>query len=248
MGSTANPAKQVALVTGASRGIGAAVLTELTQQGMTVHGTATSALGVAAIDAAISAAGGSGQGHMWQADDASTDAPLTAALPAVDVLVCNAGITADGLFMRMRDEDFAQVLTVNLAAPFRLARAYVRPMLKQRNGRIIMMSSIVAGLGNVGQANYAASKAGLEGMVRSLAREIASRNVTANAVAPGFIDTDMTKSTLTDAIKEQLLAQIPAGRIGTPEEVATVVAFLASAAASYINGATIPVNGGMLMG
>lgn len=235
-------ASKVALVTGASRGIGAAIVATLSKQGFVVHGTATSSSGVEAI----SSTGASG--HLWQADDPGTDAKLLEALPQVDVLVCNAGITRDDLFMRMQDEEFSKVLEVNLHAPFRLTKAYLRPMMKQRFGRIIMLSSVVATLGNAGQANYVASKAGLEGMVRSLAREIASRGITVNAVAPGFIDTDMTKEVLTGEIKDKLLAQIPTGRIGTPQDVAGAVAFLATDAASYITGATIPVNGGMVMG
>lgn len=238
---------QTALVTGASRGIGAAILAALGRDGFVVHGTATTVEGAQAVTAVIRAGGWKGEGHVWQAVARLGVAELAATLPAVDVLVCNAGIARDGLIMRCKDEHWDSVLEVNLSATFRLARHYVRPMIRNRNGRIIMLSSVVARLGNAGQANYAASKAGLEGLARSLAREVGGRGITVNAVAPGFIETDMTAQTLVGEAKEQLLAQIPAGRVGSPEEVAAVVSFLASAKASYVTGATIPVNGGLLM-
>ena len=237
------PPKQLsALVTGASRGIGAAVLARLAADGHRVLGTATSTKGAAAISAT-----GHGAGLVYDAADPEAAAALAAQTGAVDVLVCNAGITRDGMFMRMGDDDVDAVLGVNLAAPLRLARAYVRAMAKARFGRIILMSSVIARLGNAGQANYAAAKAGLEGLARALAREFGSRDITVNAVAPGFIETDMTAKALTGELKEKLLAQIPLGRVGSCNDVAAVVAFLASKEAGYVTGATIPVNGGLLM-
>ncbi|MBF2735830.1 MAG: 3-oxoacyl-ACP reductase FabG [Betaproteobacteria bacterium AqS2] len=243
----AEDAKRTALVTGASRGIGAAVLARLAAAGLRVHGTATTAAGAAAIDARLAELGAEGSGVAFRADEEADYEALAAAVPAVDVLVCNAGVTRDGMFMRMAEDDMRAVLEVNLLAPMRLAKQYVRGMAKARFGRIIMVSSVIARLGNAGQANYAASKAGLEGLVRSLAREFGARAVTANAVAPGFIDTDMTKDVLVGDVRDRLLAQIPLGRTGAAEEVAELVAFLASDAAGYITGATLPVNGGLDM-
>lgn len=243
----AEPPPRAALVTGASRGIGAAVLARLAKAGLRVHGTATTAAGAAAIDARLAELGAAGGGLAFRADAEEDYAALAAAVPAVDVLVCNAGVTRDGMFMRMGEDDMRAVLDVNLLGPMRLAKQYVRGMAKARFGRIIMVSSVIARLGNAGQANYAASKAGLEGLVRSLAREFGPRAVTANAVAPGFIDTDMTKDVLVGDVRDRLLARIPLGRTGQAEEVAELVAFLASDAAGYITGATLPVNGGLDM-
>ena len=239
--------KDIALVTGASRGIGAATLKAL---GMScvVHGTATSESGAKAIDETIASAGHEGKGHLYRAGEQGDLERLMESLPAVDVLVCNAGINRDGIFMRMKDADFSDVIEANLAAPFKLTQQYIKGMIKARKGRIIMVTSVVASTGNAGQANYVASKAGLEGLTKSLAREYGRRGVTVNAVAPGLIDTDMTREKISDEVKEALLSSIPLHRAGEPEEVASVIAFLASDAASYITGATIAVNGGMSMG
>ena len=244
---TAAPA-QVALVTGASRGIGRAIALLLAQRGFKVIGSATSAAGAAAISAALTPYGGQGI-----ALDV-TDAPaLDTAIDAIvkqqgglHVLVNNAGITRDQLSMRMKDEDWDAVIDTNLKAVFRASRAAIRPMMKQRFGRIINITSVVGASGNPGQANYAAAKAGVAGMTRSLARELGSRGITVNCVAPGFIQTDMTDS-LPEAQKAALMAQIPLGRLGAPEEIAEAVAFLASAAAGYVTGTELHVNGGMFM-
>ena len=233
---------QKALVTGASRGIGAAVFASLAKDGFAATGTATTAKGAEAINAT-----GLGAGLVYDAANARSTDALLEQLPAVDVLVCNAGITKDGMFMRMGDGDLASVLEVNLAAPFRLARSYVRPMAKARFGRIILLSSVIARLGNAGQANYAASKGAIEALARSLAREFGSRGITVNAVAPGFIETEMTKEVLVGELRGKLVDQIPLGRVGEPGDVAAAVSFLASKEAGYITGATIPVNGGLLM-
>ncbi len=241
---------QVALVTGASRGIGRAIALELAAQGATVVGTATSEAGAAAISEYLAADGGKGRGAVLIVNDAVASEALIDELVkahgSLGVLVNNAGITQDQLAMRMKDEDWSAVIETNMTAVFRLSRAVLRPMMKARGGRIINITSVVGSTGNPGQMNYAAAKAGVEGMSRALAREIGSRNVTVNCVAPGFIDTDMTRE-LTEAQRDAMLAQIPLGRLGQAEEIAKVVAFLASDAAGYVTGATIPVNGGMYM-
>jgi len=240
--------KQVALVTGASRGIGRAIATTLASQGFTVIGTATTESGAASITEALAPLGG--RGIALNVNDApAVDAAIDAILKAdggLHVLVNNAGITRDGLAMRMKDEDWDAVHDTNLKAVFRLSRAVMRPMMKQRYGRIISITSVVGASGNAGQANYAAAKAGVAGMTRALARELGSRNVTVNCVAPGFIATDMTE-VLPEAQKAALLAQIPLGRLGAPEEIAGAVAFLASPAAAYVTGTELHVNGGMFM-
>jgi len=240
---------QVALVTGASRGIGKAIAATLAAQGFKVIGTATSAAGAEGIGAVLAPHGGKGI-VLNVTDAAACDAAVDAIVKehgGLHVLVNNAGITRDQLAMRMKDEDWDAVIDTNLKAVFRLSRAVLRPMMKQRHGRIVNITSVVGASGNPGQANYAAAKAGVAGMTRALARELGSRNVTVNCIAPGFIATDMTAE-LPEAQKAALLAQIPLGRLGTPEEVAHAVAFLASPLAGYITGAEIHVNGGMFMG
>ncbi len=239
---------QVALVTGASRGIGRAIALALAQQGMTVVGTATSEAGAAGISEALAARGG--RGVVLNVNDVSAiDAVLDDIAKthgALHVLVNNAGITRDTLSMRMKDEDWDAVLDTNLKAVFRMSRAVIRPMMKQRYGRIVSITSVVGASGNAGQANYAAAKAGVAGMSRALARELGSRGITVNCVAPGFIATDMTEG-LPEAQKTALLAQIPLGRLGAPEEIAGAVVFLASPQAGYITGTELHVNGGMFM-
>jgi 3-oxoacyl-[acyl-carrier protein] reductase len=240
---------QVALVTGASRGIGRAIAMALAQRGLTVIGTATTESGAQSISEGLSAFPGSKGIVLNVTDVAATDAAIDAILKehgALHVLVNNAGITRDNLSMRMKDEDWDAVIDTNLKAVFRLSRAVMRPMMKQRHGRIINITSVVGASGNAGQANYAAAKAGVAGMTRALARELGSRNVTVNCVAPGFIDTDMTKA-LTDEQQATLKAQIPLGRLGQPEDIAEAVAFLASPQAAYITGVELHVNGGMYM-
>jgi 3-oxoacyl-[acyl-carrier protein] reductase len=239
---------QIALVTGASRGIGRAVALALAGQGARVVGTATSEAGAAGIREALSAFGGEGL-VLDVTDGAALDAAVDGVVKrhgAIHILVNNAGITRDGLAMRMKDEDWDAVHDTNLRAVFRACRAVMRPMMKQRYGRIVNITSVVGAAGNPGQANYAAAKAGVAGMARALARELGSRNVTVNCVAPGFIATDMTGH-LPEAQKAALMQQIPLGRLGTPEEIAATVAFLCSAGAGYITGAELHVNGGMFM-
>ncbi len=239
---------QVALVTGASRGIGRAIAMALAAQGMKVIGTATSEAGAAAIGEALGARGGSGL-KLDVTEAAALDAAIDGIVKqhgGLQVLVNNAGITRDTLSMRMKDEDWDAVLDTNLKAVFRASRAAIRPMMKQRYGRIVNITSVVGASGNPGQANYAAAKAGVAGMTRSLARELGSRGITVNCVAPGFIDTDMTQS-LPEAQKAALLAQIPVGRLGLASEIAHAVAFLASPLAGYITGTELHVNGGMYM-
>ncbi|MEY8877983.1 MAG: 3-oxoacyl-ACP reductase FabG [Leptothrix sp. (in: b-proteobacteria)] len=239
---------QIALVTGASRGIGRAIALTLAARGFKVIGTATSESGAAAIGDALGAHGGRGLA-LDVTDTAALDAAIDAIVKqdgALHVLVNNAGITRDTLAMRMKDDDWDAVIDTNLKAVFRACRAAIRPMMKQRFGRIINITSVVGAAGNPGQANYCASKAGVAGMTRSLARELGSRNITVNCVAPGFIATDMT-DTLAEAQKTALLAQIPLGRLGSPQDIAEAVAFLASPAAGYITGSELHVNGGMHM-
>ena len=239
---------QVALVTGASRGIGRAIAAALAVRGATVIGTATTETGATAIGEALAAH--AGRGIVLDVNDGvALDAAVEAIVKrhaGLHILVNNAGITRDSLAMRMKDADWDAVLDTNLKAVFRASRAVMRTMMKQRYGRIVNITSVVGASGNPGQANYAAAKAGVAGMTRALAREMGSRGVTVNCVAPGFIATDMTDG-LTDAQKAALLAQIPVGRLGTPQEIADAVLFLASPTAGYITGTELQVNGGMFM-
>ncbi len=241
---------QVALVTGASRGIGQAVALALGRAGATVVGTATSANGAQGVGAALSAAGIAGRGAVLDVGDAAGIEALVAAVEqefgAVSILVNNAGITRDNLLLRMKDAEWDEVLDTDLKSVFRLCRAVLRGMMKARAGRIISITSVVGASGNPGQANYAAAKAGVAGLTRALAREIGSRGITVNCVAPGFIDTDMTRA-LPEAQRAALLGQIPLGRLGAAEDVAAAVVFLASPAAGYVTGTTLHVNGGMYM-
>lgn len=239
---------QVALVTGASRGIGAAIAKALGQQGATVIGTATSASGAEAITAALKAANVNGVGL---ALDVTQPEQVDAVLKQiaeqygdVSILVNNAGITKDTLLMRMKDEDWDAVLNTNLKSVFRMSQAVLRPMMKARQGRIINISSVVGHMGNAGQANYAAAKAGMTGFTKSMAMEVGSRGITVNCVAPGFIETDMTAE-LPEEIKTKMLERVAIGRLGQVDEIAATVAFLASPSAAYITGETIHVNGGM---
>ncbi|MFY9480044.1 MAG: 3-oxoacyl-ACP reductase FabG [Aquabacterium sp.] len=240
---------QIALVTGASRGIGQAIARTLAQRGFTVIGTATSENGAQGITEALSGFAGS-RGVVLNVTDAAASEALIDSIVkefgGLHVLVNNAGITRDTLAMRMKDEDFEAVIDTNLKSVFRLSRAVMRPMMKQRQGRIINITSVVGAAGNPGQANYVASKAGVAGMTRALARELGSRNITVNCVAPGFIDTDMTRA-LSEEQHAALKTQIPLGRLGQPQDIAEAVAFLASPAAAYITGSEIHVNGGMFM-
>jgi 3-oxoacyl-[acyl-carrier protein] reductase len=242
--------EKVALVTGATRGIGRAIALALAQQGHTVVGTATTAEGAERISAAFAEAGVKGKGVVLNVADAEsidqTIAAINAEFGAPQIVVNNAGITRDNLMLRMKADEWDDVINTNLSAIFRVTKACLKGMTKARWGRIINISSVVGSMGNPGQANYAAAKAGLEGFSRALAAEIASRNITVNSIAPGFIETDMTQA-LPEAQRELLLKQVPAGRLGQPEDIASAVAFLASDAASYITGTTLHVNGGMYM-
>ncbi|QFT54694.1 3-oxoacyl-ACP reductase FabG [Microbulbifer sp. THAF38] len=241
---------KVALVTGASRGIGAAIADMLGSQGATVIGTATSDSGAEKISARFAEKGFSGAGMVLDVTSAESIAGLHEAVKndfaAPAILVNNAGITKDNLLMRMKDDEWDSVIETNLSAVYRMTKACLRDMTRARWGRIINISSVVGSMGNAGQSNYAATKAGVAGFARSLAAEIGSRGITVNTVAPGFIDTDMTK-VLPEAQREALLEKIPLGRLGQPEEIASVVAFLASDAGAYVTGETIHVNGGMYM-
>ncbi len=243
-----NLQNQVALVTGASRGIGKAIALELARQGAKVVGTATSESGAEAITAYLAEFGG--KGVVLNVTDAERCAAVVDEVQktfgSLSILVNNAGITQDNLAMRMKDEEWDSVITTNLTAVSRLSRLVLRGMMKAKQGRIINITSVVGSAGNPGQMNYAAAKAGVAGMTRALAREIGSRNITVNCVAPGFIDTDMTKG-LGDSQHEALLTQIPLGRLGQPEDIANAVAFLAGPTAAYVTGTTLHVNGGMYM-
>jgi 3-oxoacyl-[acyl-carrier protein] reductase len=242
---------QVALVTGASRGIGRAIAVALAERGATVVGTATSDAGALAITQALGANGAHpGRGIVLNVNDAAAlDAAVDDVVKAhggLHILVNNAGITRDQLAMRLKDDDWDAVVDTNLKAVFRASRAVMRTMMKQRRGRIINITSVVGAMGNAGQANYAAAKAGVAGMTRALARELASRNITVNCIAPGFIETDMT-SALPQTQRDALLQQIPLGRLGSPQDIAEAVVFLASSAGGYITGSELHVNGGMHM-
>jgi len=241
--------KQVALVTGASRGIGASIAQQLAREGFIVIGTATSDDGAAKISQALSAFPGCRGANLNVTDATAGEALIDALVKefgGLQVLVNNAGITRDQLAMRMKDDDWDAVADTNLRAVFRMSRAVIRPMMKQRYGRIISITSVVGASGNPGQANYAAAKAGVAGMTRALARELGSRGITVNCVAPGFIETDMT-AVLPEEQQKALLGQIPLGHLGKPDDIAHAVAYLASARAGYVTGQEIHVNGGMFM-
>jgi len=241
---------EVALVTGASRGIGRAILTHLVRAGAAGVGTATSSPGAEAISAAIAELGGRGHGAVLDVRQGTQMESLVEQVVQrygkLSILVNNAGVTQDTLAVRMRDEQWNEVIDTNLTGAFLLTRSVIRGMMKSKHGRIINISSVVGSAGNAGQANYAASKAGLEGMPRALARELGSRGITVNCVAPGLIDTDMTRG-LTAAQSHSLLAQVPLGRLGQVDEIAAMVSFLASPAAGYVTGVTVHVNGGLHM-
>ncbi|MFN6970582.1 MAG: 3-oxoacyl-ACP reductase FabG [Rheinheimera sp.] len=237
---------QVALVTGASRGIGRAIAEQLAALGAKVIGTATTEKGAAAISEYL----GAGQGLVLDVANAESIEQcletIKSSFGEIDILVNNAGITRDNLLMRMKDEEWFDIMQTNLTSVFRMSKAVLRSMMKKRCGRIITIGSVVGSMGNAGQTNYAAAKAGVLGFTKSLAKEVASRGITVNAIAPGFIDTDMTKD-LSDEQKQAIFSQVPANRLGLPEEIAATVAFLASRQAAYITGETIHVNGGMYM-
>lgn len=241
---------EIALVTGASRGIGRAIAMALAEQGAAVAGTATTEAGAQGIEKALAEAGHQGIGLVLNVSDpASVEAAMsqvTERLGAPSILVNNAGITRDNLLMRMKDDEWSSVIETNLSSIYRLSKACLRAMSKARKGRIINIASVVGATGNAGQTNYAAAKAGMMGFTKSLAREVGSRGITVNAVAPGFIDTDMTRE-LPDAQREALLSSIPLGRLGQAEEIASAVVFLASPGAAYVTGETLHVNGGMHM-
>ncbi|HCH49787.1 MAG TPA: 3-oxoacyl-ACP reductase FabG [Proteus sp.] len=238
---------KIALVTGASRGIGRAIAEDLVARGATVIGTATSENGAQAISEYLA---GKGKGFVLNVTENDSIekflADVRAEFGEIDILVNNAGITRDNLLMRMKDDEWQDIIDTNLSSVFRLSKAVMRAMMKKRYGRIITIGSVVGTMGNAGQANYAAAKAGVIGFSKSLAREVASRGITVNVVAPGFIETDMTKA-LTDDQRAGILSQVPANRLGDAKEIASAVAFLASDEASYITGETLHVNGGMYM-
>ena len=242
--------KKIALVTGASRGIGASIAVELSKHGFFTIGTATSSQGAEIIEKNFQNQNLEGKGYVLNVNDNTSIADLISTISNnhgdIDVLVNNAGITKDTLLMRMSDDDWDSVIQTNLKSVYKLSQAVLKPMMKKRSGRIINISSVVGHMGNAGQVNYAATKAGIAGFTKSLAQELGSRNITVNCVAPGFIDTDMTKG-LNDEHKEKLISLIPLSRLGNPEDVAKAVCFLASDDSSYITGETIHVNGGMLM-
>jgi 3-oxoacyl-[acyl-carrier protein] reductase len=242
---------KVALVTGASRGIGKGIALALGAAGATIAGTATTTAGADGITKELAAAGIEGAGYALDVNDpAQLDAALAAIqqqLGDIGILVNNAGITRDNLLMRMKDDEWDAIMSTNLNSVYRLSKAVIRGMMKARAGRIINITSVIGAMGNAGQSNYAAAKAGVEGFSRALAREIGSRNITVNCVAPGFIDTDMTRD-LDDGQRQSLIGQIPLGRLGKVEDVAGAVVFLASDAAAYMTGCTLHVNGGMHMG
>jgi len=246
----ANLEGQVALVTGASRGIGQAIALALGHAGATVIGTATSDKGAQAISDYLAAASIKGSGMKLNVTDAAEVDAVIGAIEkdfgTIGILVNNAGITRDNLLMRMKDEEWDDILATNLTSVFRLSRAVLRAMMKARTGRIISIASVVGAMGNAGQTNYSAAKAGIMGFTKSLAREVGSRNITVNCVAPGFIDTDMTRA-LPEAQRQALLAHIPLGRLGSADDIAQAVLFLASPAAGYVSGTTLHVNGGMYM-
>ena len=241
---------QIALVTGATRGIGKAIALELARQGASVVGTSTTDAGAAAISAYLREAGARGEGIRLDVTDAASievaRSSIAERLGEVAILINNAGITRDNLLLRMKDDEWDAIMDTNLNSVYRLSKAVLRGMMKARHGRIVNIGSVVGVSGNAGQVNYAAAKAALIGFSKSLAQEIGSRNITVNCVAPGFIDTDMTRS-LTDAQRQKLIERIPLGRLGLPEDVAHAVAFLASREAGYITGATLHVNGGLYM-
>lgn len=241
---------KVALVTGASRGIGQAITRKLGQHGAIVMGTATTQNGAEAINQYLQEAGISGMGIVLNVNDTdqinSAIETIREKFGEVEILVNNAGITRDNLLVRMKDEEWDDIMETNLKSAFRLSRAVLRAMMKARYGRIINISSVVGSIGNIGQTNYAAAKSGIFGFSKSLAREVGSRNITVNCIAPGFIDTDMTRA-LSDEQQKSLIQHVPLGRLGQSEEVAAAVAFLASSAAGYITGSTLHVNGGMYM-
>ena len=241
---------KIALVTGASRGIGQACALALAQEGATVIGTATSDKGAEAIGAYLAAAGAKGRGIKLDVTDAAEVDAVIAAIEkdfgSIGILVNNAGITRDNLLMRMKDEEWDEIMATNLTSVFRLSRAVLRAMMKARSGRIISIASVVGAMGNAGQTNYSAAKAGIMGFTKSLAREVGSRNITVNCVAPGFIDTDMTRA-LPEAQRQALLDHIPLGRLGAADDIANAVTFLAGDRAAYITGTTLHVNGGMYM-
>ena len=239
---------RVALVTGASRGIGAAIAAALAESGCRVIGTATSDAGASAIDERLAASGGCGmQLDVSDADSvATTLSAIGERFGPPEILVNNAGITRDNILLRMKEDEWQDVIDTNLSSLYRLSKAVLRGMTKKRWGRIVNITSVVGAMGNAGQSNYAATKAGAAGFTRALAREVGARNITVNAVAPGFIDTDMTRA-LNDDQRGVMLAQIPLGRLGDPDEIAALVSFLCSDAAGYITGETVHINGGMYM-